>query len=143
MASQNSSVGKDPSLSVEQMLRLILSHLQGFPVERFVRMETDLQNLKSLLQEESKSRKVLAEELHGLTLGLQETIDKRMDRAFDDCRQDRDLRLTHLGDRIESMQGQGQQERAFGIRMKIAMFGAGSAVVISAVNAMINLFVRK
>jgi hypothetical protein len=106
-------------------------------------MEADLQNLRSFLEEESDSRKGLAEELHAVTREIQETIDKRMDRALSDCREDRDLRLAHLADRIEAVQHQGQEARTLNMRMKIAVFSAICAFAVSIVNAMISLLAHK
>lgn len=134
---------RDPRLSTEQMLQTILGRLERFPVERFVRMETELQQLRGVLEEESRSRKLLGDELRCVAREFGETMDKRMDRAFADCRQDRDLRLTHMGDRINAIQSRGGEEREAGVRMKIAVFTAVSALAISIVNAIINLLARR
>ena len=135
--------GRMPRPSTQQMLEFILTRLERFPAEGLVRMEAELQNLRRFLEEESASRKGLGDELHGFIREMQETIDKRMDRALTDCRQDRDLRLTHLSDQLDTIRVRDQQERTLSARMKIAVFGAIAAFVISIVNAAIHLLFRK
>lgn len=137
------SLERSPRLTTDQMLQMILGRLERFPVERFVKMETELQQLRVVLEEESRSRKGLGEDLQRMAREFGETMDKRIDRAFTDCRQDRDLRLTHIGDRISAIQSRDNEERSAGVRMKIAIFTAVSAFVISIVNAVINLLARR
>jgi len=121
------------------MLQLILVRLDRFPAERLVRMESDLKNLKALLEDEISSRKKLNAELGDLSKNIQTMIEQRVDRALSDCRQDRDLRIGHLAERIDGIQGQDQEQRTMNLRMKIAILGAISAFVISIFNAFVGL----
>ncbi len=133
----------EPRPTTDQMLQLILGRLDRFPVERFVRMETELQQLRGVLEEESRNRKGLGEELQRMAREFGETMDKRMDRAFADCRQDRDLRLARITDRINTIQSRENEERSMSAKMKVAVFTAISAFVISIVNAVISIVARK
>ena len=133
----------DSRLTTDQMLQMILGRLERFPVERFVKMEAELQQLRSLLLEEIRSRKGLGEDLQRLAREFGDTVDKRIDRAFSDCRQDRDLRLGHICERIEAVQARETEDRSMSSRMRLAVFSAVAALVISLVNAVINLLVRK
>ncbi len=143
MKEHNLPLDQEPRQSTDQMLQLILGRLDRFPAERLVRMETELQQLRSLLEDEVSSRKGLAEDLQRVAREFGETMDKRMDRAFADCRQDRDLRLACLADRIAAMQCQDREERTHNVKMKVAVFSAVSAFVISIVNAVIGILARR
>jgi hypothetical protein len=127
---------------IEQTLQLILNRLDRFPAERFVRMEAELQQLRAMLEEESESRKALTEQMHQMAREFQETVDKKMDRAFGDCRQDRDLRLARFADRLDSMQEREREERSMNVKLKLALLSAACAFVISMINAIISLLSR-
>lgn len=127
---------------IEHALQLILGRLDRFPVERFVRMEAELQQLRAMLEEECANRKALTEQMHEMAREFQETVDRKMDRALGDCRQDRDLRLTLLSDRIDAIQIQEREERSMNVKLKLALLSAACAFVISMINAVISLLSR-
>ncbi len=134
---------RPPLPTVERTLQLILGRLDSFPAERLARIETQFQQLKSLLEEESQSRRSLDQELRRLAKEFQEMLDTRIDRAFCDCRRDRDLRLGHLSERVDSIQIQRSEERSLNVRMKVALFGAITAFAVSIMNAVINIVFHK
>ena len=132
-----------PRMTTDQMLQLILGRLERFPVERFVRMEAELQQLRQLLEDEIQNRKNLAQDLQRITKEFGDTLDKRIDRAFRDCREDRDVRLAHVGDQIRSITTKDNEERDVRVRVRIATLSAVFAFVISIVNAIIYVLFRR
>jgi hypothetical protein len=128
---------------MQQTLELIVTRLERFPVERFVRMEAELQQLRSMLEQECVNRKNLAEEMHRMAREFQENVDKKVDRAIGDCCEDRDLRLEHLGERIDSIRLQSHQERALGVKMKMALVSGACALIVSVLNAVIGIISHK
>jgi hypothetical protein len=133
----------DSGLTTDQMLQMILGRLERFPAERFVKMETELQQLRALLLEEIRSRKGLGVDLQRLAREFGEMVDKRIDRGFADCRQDRDLRLSHISERIETVKAREDEDRTMSLRMRLAIFSALAAFLISLINSFIYLLVRR
>lgn len=131
------------SATVEQTLQLIVTRLDRFPVERFVRMEAEIQQLREVLEQECANRKSLAHEMHQMAREFQESVDKKIDRALDDNRKDRDLRLGHLNERIDSIKSQSHQERALSAKMKLALFSGACALIVSVLNAVLEMISRK
>jgi hypothetical protein len=141
MVDHDASPDREPGLSTDQKFQLILEQLRN-PTERQVKLESEVHQIRSLLEEEVSSRKDLSGELQRLAREFGETMDRRMDRAFKDCREDRDLRLSHLAERVSTIQCLDREERSHSVKMRIAVFSAISALVISILNAVIGIVTR-
>ncbi|MHC4984218.1 MAG: hypothetical protein ACYTF6_13760, partial [Planctomycetota bacterium] len=90
-----------------------------------------------------KSYRQLAEQIHRQSVGLHEAIEKQLDRAFRTCQRDRDLRLGRLSDRIETVQEQTRDERKVRGKLRLALLGAGCALIVSLFGAVMNWLLRK
>jgi len=127
-----------PGASLEQQLAQVLARLDGFPLERFARMEAELRQLKAMVREEAGNNRRLAEESHRLAVGLHEAIQRQLDRAFTACQRERNQHVGRLSDRIESVEQRWREERSVSIRLKLAMIGAGSALAVSLAAILLN-----
>lgn len=118
-------------MPIQQQLDRILNRIDSFPLERFARMEGELQQLKQFVHDEAEMRRQLAEEDHKLALSFREVIDQQLDRAFAACRNDRDLRLAAIAGRVDQIEQREKQARDVSLRIRVALIGAFAALVVS------------
>ena len=126
----------EPGMSI--LLERILARLDSFPLERFAQMETEIHHLKAMAAEDVEVRCRLSDELRKLSMGLHDAIESQLDRSFDACKEDRDLHLQRMSDRVTAIEGTHSIQRQWGDRVKVVLISAGCASLVSAITAVVN-----